>query len=38
MRTKSDRLVSVLVTGFLLTDENNEPVGMADILKDVTPL
>ena len=38
IRTKSDRLVSVLVTGFLLTDENNEPVGMADILKDVTPL
>jgi hypothetical protein len=28
----------VLVTGFLLTDENNEPVGLADILKDVTPL
>ncbi len=38
MRTKSDRLVSVLVTGFLLTDENNKPVGMADILKDITPL
>lgn len=38
VRTKSGRLVSVLVTGFLLTDENNEPVGMADILKDVTPL
>jgi len=38
LRTKSGRLVSVLVTGFLLTDENNEPVGMADILKDVTPL
>ncbi len=38
IRTKSDRRVSVLVTGFLLTDENNEPVGMADILKDVTPL
>jgi len=38
LRTKSDRLVSVLFTGFLLTDENNKPVGMADILKDVTPL
>lgn len=38
LRTKSDRLVSVLFTGFLLTDENNKPVGMADIMKDVTPL
>ena len=38
IRAKSDRLVSVLVTGFLLTDENNEPVGMADILKDITQL
>ncbi len=36
VRAKSGRLVPVLVTGFLLTDENNQPVGMADILKDIT--
>lgn len=38
VRTKSGRVIPVLVTGFALTDENNEPVGMADILKDITAL
>jgi PAS domain S-box-containing protein len=36
VRAKSGRCVPVLATGFLLTDENDEPVAMADILKDVT--
>lgn len=36
VRAKSGRLVPVLVTGFPLTDENDNPVAMADILKDVT--
>ncbi len=38
VRAKSGRLVPVLATMFLLTDEDGQPVGMADILKDVTPL
>lgn len=38
VRAKSGRLVPVLATVFLLTDEHGEPVGMADILKDVTLL
>lgn len=36
VRAKSGRLVPLLVTGFPLTDENDTPVAMADILKDVT--
>ena len=38
VRGKSGRLVPVLATVFLLTDEDDNPVGMADILKDVTLL
>jgi light-regulated signal transduction histidine kinase (bacteriophytochrome) len=38
VRAKSGRWIPVLATGFLLTDENDEPVGMADILKDVTSI
>ncbi len=38
VQAKSGRLVPVLVTGFLLTDENGATVGMADILKDITLL
>jgi PAS domain S-box-containing protein len=38
VRAKSGRWVPVLATGFLLTDENDQPVAMADILKDITLL
>jgi PAS domain S-box-containing protein len=36
VRAKSGRWVPVLGTAFLLTDANDVPVGMADILKDFT--
>jgi len=36
LRAKSGRLVPIIATGFILTDENEVPVGMAEILKDVT--
>jgi PAS domain S-box-containing protein len=36
VRAKSGRWVPVVGTTFLLTDENDEPVGIADILKDIT--
>jgi PAS domain S-box-containing protein len=38
VRAESGRLVPVLATVFLLTDEEGKPVAMADILKDVTQL
>lgn len=38
VQAKSGRVVPVLATMFLLTDENEKPVGMADILKDITQL
>jgi PAS domain S-box-containing protein len=38
VRAESGRLVPVLATVILLTDEEGKPVAMADILKDVTQL
>lgn len=34
VRAKSNALIPVLTTAFLLTDENNEPVAIAGITKD----
>jgi light-regulated signal transduction histidine kinase (bacteriophytochrome) len=38
VRTKGGELIPVLVTSFLLTDDEGRPAAIADIIKDVTEL
>jgi PAS domain S-box-containing protein len=38
IRSKSSQLIPILSTAFLLTDENNQPVAIANIVKDITGL
>ena len=38
MRTKGGDVIPVLVTSFLLTDDEGQPAAIADIVKDVTEL
>jgi light-regulated signal transduction histidine kinase (bacteriophytochrome) len=38
VRSKSGQLIPILSTAFLLTDENDQPVAIANIVKDITGL
>jgi PAS domain S-box-containing protein len=38
VRAKSGQLIPILSTAFLLTDENGQPVAVANIVKDITSL